>query len=593
MKVQGLHLKQFVDSIITRYFSDDLENIMLRKIIMLNLISIIGIVVIFSFGCVAFHQSIYGLGFTDFMAGILLMLNLFYFWESKHYHIASHIGIFMAGAFFLYLFASGGAFNTGPLWYYTFPLFSCYLLGSKRGAIASLILITISILFLYINKNTAFFSTYQKNFLLRFFPSYFVVFAYSYLYEYMTEKKQEELRLMNTRLDRKVAEQTIDLNAKNISLNLKIEEYKTSQDALRKSEERFRDLADMLPQTVFELDDSGNITFANRMAFTIFEYTQEDFYKGLNALQMFVPEERDKIMAYMQQVLGGEVIEHLESTAQTKNGSAFPVLVYPRVIMDKYIPVGIRGILIDITAQKKAEENRRKIEAQLQKALKMATMGQMASGLLYEINQPLSGVYGHIQLMQHDGKLNEPLQERLQIVLGVIERMTRMMDQFRLISHTSKAEFVPVSLKDAVHSIRNLFEHQIRTNNIRCSIEIQEGVPAILGDTNDIQQIVSNLMINAICALECKEDGSRDILIKMQHRDDTVILDFEDTGCGMPEDVQARIFDPFFTTWTSREGSGLGMVIVEAILHKHQATINFESKVGVGTRFSIEFPVPR
>ncbi|MFC1489086.1 hypothetical protein ACFL6B_04475, partial [Thermodesulfobacteriota bacterium] len=93
------------------------------------------------------------------------------------------------------------------------PLFACYLLGSKRGAIASLILIGTSILLLYINRNEAFFAMYQKNFLLRFFPSFFVVFAYSYLYEYMTEKNQEELRLMNTRLDRKVAEQTMELNA--------------------------------------------------------------------------------------------------------------------------------------------------------------------------------------------------------------------------------------------------------------------------------------------------------------------------------------------------------------------------------------------
>lgn len=238
-------------------------------------------------------------------------------------------------------------------------------------------------------------------------------------------------------------------------------------------------------------------------------------------------------------------------------------------------------------------EKIRETQDLLARSARMATMGQMASGFLHEINQPLTGIYGHIQILELDENLTERHQERLQSMLKAIERMTGMMDQFRSIGYTSKTKFGLISLKESVYSIRNLFEHQMRTNNIRCSIEIQEGIPAILGDENGVQQIISNLMINAIHALEGKEDGGRDILIKIQHRDGTVILDFEDNGCGMPQDVQAQIFDPFFTTKASKKGSGLGMTIVETIVHQHEATIKLESNVGVGTRFSIEFPVAR
>ena len=150
-----------------------------------------------------------------------------------------------------------------------------------------------------------------------------------------------------------------------------------------------------------------------------------------------------------------------------------------------------------------------------------------------------------------------------------------------------------ISLKESVNKTRNLFEHQFRTNDIRCAIEFQEEVPAIHGDDNAVQLVISNLMSNAIHALEGKEIGSREIFIKAQCQDDIVILDFEDTGCGMSEDVRAQIFDPFFTTKASKEDSGLGMVVVETILHKHEATISVESKVGVGTRFSIGFPAAR
>ena len=363
--------------------------------------------------------------------------------------------------------------------------------------------------------------------------------------------------------------------------------------ALQESEKRFRDLADLLPQTVFEIDDSENITFANSVAFSIFGYTQKDFDKGLNALQMFIPEDRDKIMAYIQRVLGGEKVVHVESTAQKKDGSTFPALIYPRVILQKDQPTGIRGILIDITSQKKEEEDRKKMEAQLYNARRMTTLGKMASGLIHEIIQPLSGVYGYIQLLQFEENLNEQGKKRLQAMLETIDRMTNMMNQFRTISHTQQVQMGPVYLKESVNKSRNLFEHELRTNDIRCTVEFQEGVPAIHGDANAIQLVISNLMLNAIHALGDRENGRREILIKAHCRGDIVILDFEDTGCGMSEDVLARIFDPFFTTKASEEGSGLGMVIVETILHKHKAAISLKSKVGVGTQFSIEFPVAR
>jgi len=604
MKVQGSHPKQFIDSIITRYFRGSLGSKMMRKIIMLNLISIIGIVFILSFGCVAFYQSIFGLGCADFTAAILLVLNLYYFWKSKHYQLASHIGIFMAGTFFLYLFVSGGAFKTGPLWYYTFPLFACYLLGSKRGAIASLTLIGISILLLYINRDAAFFATYQKNFLLRFFPSFFVVFAYSYLYEYMTEKNQEELRLMNSRLDRKVAEQTIELNAKNISLSLKIEQYKTAQDALRKSEERFRDLADLLPQTVFELNDSGHITFANRMAFNTFGYTQEDFDKGLNALQIFVSEDRDKIMAYIQRVLSGEIIMHIESTAQKKNGSTFPVLVYPRVILHKDIPVGIRGILIDITAQKKAEENRRKIEAQLQNAQRMEALGILAGGVAHDLNNVLSGIVGYpdLLLMQipEDSALRSPI---LAIQDSGIKAANIVQDLLTLARRGVTSKEV-MNLNNIISEYLKSPEYN-KLKSYHSAVELETYFETDLLNFNGshihVFQTVMNLVSNAA---EAMPDGG-EITISTQNQSvdsplygfenvdkgDYVVLKVSDTGMGISSEDMDRIFEPFYTKKVmGRSGTGLGMAVVWGTIKDHSGFIDVQSSEGKGTELTLYFP---
>ena len=135
-----------------------------------------------------------------------------------------------------------------------------------------------------------------------------------------------------------------------------ITERKQLEKALRESEERYQELADFLPQTVFEFDERGNFTFANRHGFQTFGYTLEDFDKGLNALQMLVPEDRDRAKENIQRALSGEELGGNEYTALSKDGSTFPVIIYSAPIIYENKPVGLRGFVIDITERKQAEE---------------------------------------------------------------------------------------------------------------------------------------------------------------------------------------------------------------------------------------------
>ncbi|MHA2496437.1 MAG: PAS domain S-box protein [Candidatus Hodarchaeales archaeon] len=135
-----------------------------------------------------------------------------------------------------------------------------------------------------------------------------------------------------------------------------ITDRKWAEQALQESEERFRELADLLPETVFELDLEGNFTFANRRGLEISGYTQEDIDKGLNVLQLFLPEDRGRIREIVQRKLAGETVRIQEYTAMRKDGSLFPVLIHSSPIIYQDMPMGLRGIVIDITEQKKAEE---------------------------------------------------------------------------------------------------------------------------------------------------------------------------------------------------------------------------------------------
>ena len=124
---------------------------------------------------------------------------------------------------------------------------------------------------------------------------------------------------------------------------------------------------------------------------------------------------------------------------------------------------------------------------------------------------------------------------------------------------------------------------------IHCTVEGEKNLPHILGDNQGLEQVISNLLINAMHALEDKEDDQRIIKIKTYSSQDKVMVEIEDNGCGIPEEIQGNIFDPFFTTKGVDKGTGLGMAIVESILHKHNAEISVISTVGIGTKFTISF----
>jgi PAS domain S-box-containing protein len=148
-----------------------------------------------------------------------------------------------------------------------------------------------------------------------------------------------------------------------------ITERKRAEEALRESEKRFRKLADLLPQTVFELDLQGNFIFANHHGFESFGYTQEDIDRGLNAIELFVPEHRSRMRENVQKILEGEVSRGNEYTAQRKDGSTFPVIIYSGPILHDGKAAGLRGIVVDITEHKKMDDALRESETALRALL--------------------------------------------------------------------------------------------------------------------------------------------------------------------------------------------------------------------------------
>lgn len=176
-----------------------------------------------------------------------------------------------------------------------------------------------------------------------------------------------------------------------------ISERKRVEDVLRESETRYKELADSLPQVVFETDERGDLTFANRYAFDLFGYTRDEFEKGLNAFQMLAPEDRDSAGENFARALSGEHLGGVEYTAQRKDGTTFPIEIYSSPIVREHAVIGLRGIIVDLTERKKTEEALRESETKYSALVENSKDGiiMIQEGVLTFINEASTNLVGY------------------------------------------------------------------------------------------------------------------------------------------------------------------------------------------------------
>jgi histidine kinase len=375
-----------------------------------------------------------------------------------------------------------------------------------------------------------------------------------------------------------------------LEMSLDITERRELEEKLKKSELKYHEIFNQIPNPVFVVDhDSLEVLDCNKSVAAVYGLTREDII-GRSFLNLFLPAERSRYAADIRTTAELNQVKHLH-----KNQSRLVVNV--RISPGEY--PGRKVLLVttsDITKRLEAEQN-------LIQASKMATLGEMATGIAHELNQPLSVIKTassfFIKKLDRQQAIEQgTLGTMLRKIDGNVDRATRIIDHMRQFARKSDLKLERIQLNEVLRRAFDIFSQQLKLRSIEVAWEIDPALPKIDADPGRLEQVFINLLINARDAIEERwgaaeaGPGSKRIVIGTRAAGPLVVCEICDTGVGVPAHMTERIFEPFFTTKQAGKGTGLGLSISYGIVKDCRGTIRVRPHPAGGACFVLEFPIP-
>jgi two-component system cell cycle sensor histidine kinase/response regulator CckA len=251
----------------------------------------------------------------------------------------------------------------------------------------------------------------------------------------------------------------------------------------------------------------------------------------------------------------------------------------------------IEALVRDVSERKKLDDETRDIYHQLLQAEKMAALGQTVSGVAHELNNPLATILSHAERLSQR-TLEEPVRRGLETILSESERAARIVRNLLTFARKRQTTRAMVDINLVVRETMALRAYEQRVTNVTVIDALAAGLPNVFADGHQVQQVLLNLVINAEQAM-LSANGRGTLVVRTWHDADqeSVILEINDDGPGIPDDLQPKIFEPFFTTKEVGKGTGLGLSVAYAIVQEHGGRIRLESRPGSGASFYVELPV--
>ena len=382
---------------------------------------------------------------------------------------------------------------------------------------------------------------------------------------------------------------------------------------IKKSEKKFRELSDLLPLIVFEMDMAGNITYTNRLGFDYTGYTREEYEAGVNVFQFVASEDHERIQQQLLRMLEGEEGKPYEYTLVRKDGTRFPFIIYSSLIVEKGRPAGLRGAVVDISDIKRTEA--KLIGAREAAEAANRAKSDFLSNMSHELRTPMNAING----MTHLCFLTE-LTEQQKGYLKKLDNAGRaLMGLIGDILDFSKIEGGDLEIaprafgaKKLLENIKITYSTMAREKRLYFDMAVSSEIPAkLVGDETRLHKILSNLLDNAIkftdeggVTLRVRAEGMKhgtlsgisdeksgiDPAFKIQHSKFRMSFEVEDTGIGMTQDQISQLFKPFTqldgSSTRKYGGTGLGLSLTKRLVEMMEGEIEVVSEKGKGSTFS-------
>src|SRR5919201_1031028 len=252
----------------------------------------------------------------------------------------------------------------------------------------------------------------------------------------------------------------------------------------------------------------------------------------------------------------------------------------------------IEALMRDVSERKKLDDETRDLYHQLLQAEKMAALGQTISGVAHELNNPLATILSWAERLSQRPTVDDTVRRGLETILSESERAARIVRNLLTFARKRQTTRAMVDINQVVGEPLPLGAYEQRLTNITVIDALAAGLPQVFADGHQVQQVLLNLIINAEQAM-IAANGRGTLVVRTWHDADreAIILEVNDDGPGIPEELQPKIFDPFFTTKEVGKGTGLGLTVAYAIVQEHGGRLRLESRPNAGASFYVVLPV--
>ena len=374
---------------------------------------------------------------------------------------------------------------------------------------------------------------------------------------------------------------------------------------LRKANSFLNNIIQSSVDGIVVVDTRGNVLVFNDGAERILGYNAAEVLGHSNVLSEFydmqLAREMMRRMRSNQYGPPGK-LNPSRISFTSKSGEEVPVNFSAAIIMEGGREIGSVGIFSDLREEERMrkelnhlrenERMRRELEEthrQLVQAEKIASLGRLAAGVAHEINNPLAGVLIYADMLMKEIKANEKWRKDLEEIIAQTLRCKQIVARLLEFSRQSLEQRVLFDVNEIIGHCVALLQHQSLFHNIEIIQNLETDVPQILGNPGELEQVFTNLMLNAADAME----GRGRITIGSESDLETrqVVVKFSDTGPGISPEIREEIFEPFFTTKPVGIGTGLGLSVVYGVVHRHGGSIEVESPPDRGATFMIRLPL--